>query len=225
MTLSAIVPGEVWHARQPLRFGPLELTTRMTVVRLRAGGLWVHSPIAPTPALCAALRDLGEVRFVVAPNRSHHLFFRAFLETQPHARGWVAPGLKDKRPDLAEFPELRGPLPWDDELAPHFIAGLPIIDETVWFHAATRTLILTDLLFAFGRDNARLTRFVARLLGVLDHVGMSRTMKLAVRDRNALAASVRPLLALPVDRIILAHDQIVTDEASLRLRRAFDWLQ
>lgn len=30
------------HAQQPLKFGPVELATRMTVVRLSDGSLWVH---------------------------------------------------------------------------------------------------------------------------------------------------------------------------------------
>ncbi|MEM6422136.1 MAG: DUF4336 domain-containing protein, partial [Pseudomonadota bacterium] len=30
-------------------FGVLPFTTRMTVVRLGSGGLWLHSPVQPTP--------------------------------------------------------------------------------------------------------------------------------------------------------------------------------
>lgn len=224
MKLEAVVPGKIWHAQQPLRFGPLAIRTRMTVVRLRDGRLWIHSPIAPSPHIDRSLRDLGDVRYVVAPNRSHHLFLKAFLQAHPEASVWLVPGLHGKDQDLAELPELQGRPPWDDELVPYSIGGLPIIGETVWFHDETGTLILTDLLFCFGRDNPWPVRATAGVLGVLDKLGMSRTMKLAVRDREALAASVRPLLALPVERIVLAHDQIITDQARSRLEQAFRWL-
>lgn len=30
-------------------YGMLPFTTRMTVVRLKSGGLWLHSPVRPTP--------------------------------------------------------------------------------------------------------------------------------------------------------------------------------
>ena len=48
--------------------------TRMTVVRLSDGGLFLHSPIRLDGGLRAQLDALGEVRAIVAPNRFHHLF-------------------------------------------------------------------------------------------------------------------------------------------------------
>lgn len=73
--LSVLVNDQVWHVQQPLKFGPMSISTRMTVVRLADGTLWVHSPVQPTPGLTAELSNLGVVRYVVAPNKSHHLFF------------------------------------------------------------------------------------------------------------------------------------------------------
>lgn len=225
MALVPIVPERIWHCQQPLRFGPVAIATRMTVVRLRDGSLWVHSPIAPSPVLTRELGRLGSVRYVVAPNRSHHLFFRSFLDAHPGARGWVAPGLAAKRADLAEFPVLGAGMPWEPELAGRFIEGLPLINETVWFHAESGTLILTDLLQAIDPARSLVVRMAARLLGVLGEPGMSRTMRMAIRDRRALRASIEPLLALPVERIVLAHDTIIEDHAVHRLSQAFAWLE
>ena len=223
--LNCIVPNTLWHATQPLKFGPLVLTTRMTVVRLRSGPLWVHSPITPTAQLLDELKALGEVRFVIAPNKSHHLFFLPFLQAQPSAQGYVAVGLESKRPDLHGFAQIPLEPPWGGDLQGFFIEGLPLLNETVWFHKESGTLIVTDLLFCFSQQNQRLTSVVATLLGVNGKLGMSRTMKLAVRDRRALARSVALLLALPVQRVIVAHDQIVDDRAAQRLAQAFAWLR
>lgn len=223
--LHALVPGQIWHARQPLRFGPVELATRMTIVRLQDGGLWVHSPIMPTAELVAAVRELGDVRHVVAPNRSHHLFFLPFLAAFPGAEGWIAPGLSEKRPDLRGYAELGDGAPWAAELHPYFIRGLPLLEETVWFHAGTGTLVLTDLLFRVGTNPSPWVRIAARTLGIYRRLGMSRTMKLAVRNKVQLAASIAPLLSLPVQRIVLAHDSVVDTDASAQLRAAFEWLR
>jgi hypothetical protein len=46
----------LWVAAAPLSFLGLHLGTRMTVVRLAGGELWVHSPIAATPELNASCR-------------------------------------------------------------------------------------------------------------------------------------------------------------------------
>jgi hypothetical protein len=224
MSLQCIVPDTLWHATQPLRFGPIALSTRMTVVRLQDGSLWVHSPITPSSDLTRDLAGVGHVRYVIAPNRSHHLFFLPFLEVHPSAAGFVAPGLDAKRPDLRRFPRVPAVAPWSGELQGFFIEGLPVLNETVWFHHASGTLVITDLLFCFSTESTGLTGLVARVLGVRGTLGMSRTMKLLVKDRAALKRSADALLALPVQRIIVAHDEIIDRHAAEKLRKAFAWL-
>ena len=225
MALHELVPNSIWYAQQSLHFGPIKIQTRMTVIRLQDGALWVHSPIEPTTNLLAELSSLGEVRYVLAPNRTHHLFFRRFLKSFPQARGFVAPGLAEKVNDLSQYPVVPTPEPWQDELQSWFIDGLPVLSETVWFHEYTGTLLLTDLLFCFGTNNTGLATLVARLLGVYDRLGMSLTMKLMTKDKQALRRSIEPLLSLPVQRIVLAHDQIIEEQPTIRLKEAFEWLR
>jgi len=224
MALECIVPNSLWHAQQRLTFGPISLTTRMTVIRLRDGSLWVHSPITPTHKIVGELQRIGVVRYVVAPNRGHHLYFLAFLDACPSAEGFIAEGLGVKRPDLARFPETPREAPWGREIPGFFVEGLPILNETAWFHTETGTLILTDLLFCFSVKNRGLTALVSKLLGVRGKLGMSRTMKFMVKDRLALKKSVAPLLSLPIQRVIVAHDQIIDEEPVAKLAQAFSWL-
>ena len=224
MSLQCLVPSTLWHATQRLKFGPISILTRMTVVRLSDASLWVHSPIAPTSELMNDLAAIGPVRWVVAPNRSHHLFLLPFLAAHPSAKGYIAPGLETKCPDLKHLVHLPASAPWSSDLTAFVIQGLPILNETVWFHPSTGTLIVTDLLFSFSTQNQGLTRLVARLLGVYGSVAMSRTMKLLVKDKAALRKSVAPLLALPVTRIIMAHEQVISDQCTQKLASAFEWL-
>ncbi len=227
MRMESIVPGRIWHAQQGLRIGPLSVTTRATFVKLADGSVWVHSPISPTPELQADLAQVGPVRYVVAPNRSHHLFFAQFLEAFPQAHGYVAPGLAEKRPDLAVHSVLdtRTVQPWSGELSSVLVEGLPVLNETVWFHDASGTLIITDLLFCFGPHNTGLGRLSARLLGVYGRLGMSRAMKFMVKDRAALARTASWLLSRDVRRIVLGHDQIIEHDARDKLTRAFEWIR
>lgn len=170
----------IWSIQEPVRFGPLRIRTRMTVVRLDDGALWIHSPLAPAPNLTEALDSLGRVRYVVAPNKSHSLFFESFLAAYPAAEGYAAPGLGRKLGhDRYAVPGRADP--FGPHLTPYFIAGLPVLNETVWYHTASRSLILSDLLFCFGEDNQPLMRLVARMLGVYKTLGMSRSMRWATR--------------------------------------------
>lgn len=223
--LHSVVPDQIWCATQPLTFGPITIRTRMTAIRLVDGSLWVHSPVAPTPALVGALQALGPVRHVLAPNRSHHLFVAPFLAAFPGATAHAAPGLSAKRPDLAHLPTL-GPEAvdrWAPDLRGVYAHGLPILNETAWFHGTSGTLVVADLLFRFGADNPSLTRAVASLLGVRERLAMSRTMKLCVKDRAAFAGFARALLELPVRRIVVAHDSIVETSARAQLEDALHW--
>lgn len=86
-------------------------------------------------------------------------------------------------------------------------------------------MVLTDLLFSFGETNRGVTALVAKLLGVFGKLGMSRTMKLATKDKQALARSVLPMLSLPVQRVIVAHDQIIDEQSMAKLAQAFAWLR
>ena len=224
MELHELITNRIWYAQQRLHFGPIEIQTRMTVIRLRDGALWVHSPIDPTPSLVAELSSLGDVRYVLAPNRTHHLFFRRFLKSFPQATGFVAPGLAKKVNDLSQYAVIPTPGPWRDELRSWFIDGLPVLSETVWFHEDTGTLLLTDLLFSFGTNNTGLAKLVAKLLGVYDRLGMSLTMKLMTKDKQALRRSIEPLLLLAVQRIVLAHDQVIQEQPRIKLTEAFEWL-
>jgi hypothetical protein len=75
----------VWVADAPFSFFGVRLGTRMTVVRLRDGGLFVHSPVPLTPALRAEVDALGSVRHIVAPNIAHHLYVGEWKEAYPDA--------------------------------------------------------------------------------------------------------------------------------------------
>ena len=69
------VERDIWVADGPsVPFFGFRYPTRMTVVRLADGGLWVCSPIALSPPLAEAVNVIGPVRHLVSPNKIHHLF-------------------------------------------------------------------------------------------------------------------------------------------------------
>ena len=82
---------DIWIADGPVVTAALgfHFPTRMAVIRLRDGGLFVWSPVALTAELRAGVEALGAVRHIVAPNALHDLFLaewgRAFPGAQLHA--------------------------------------------------------------------------------------------------------------------------------------------
>lgn len=199
----------LWEHRSSCRYKTFWLFRRMTVVRLGDGGLWLHSPNALDEALRAELAELGEVRFVVAPNTHHHGHLADYRSAYPAALHVGAAGLPAKRPDL-RFDAVLGegaPL-WGEELLTQPIAGMPQLNESVFFHPASRTLLTTDLLFCFGPADPWRTRLLGRLDGTYGQPAVSRDLRWRlIADREACRRSLDALAEWPAERLLMAHAQ------------------
>lgn len=226
--LVPFVPDRMWTAWRPLRFYGIEMGTRMTVLRLGDGSLWVHSPIAPEPDLAAELEALGPVRFVVAPSRLHHLYLRSFADRFPGARLYGSPRLPEKRRDLA-FDAVLGDEPdpaWGGELDACALRGHPYLDEVVFLDRPSRTLIVADLCEEGSAEWPLGSRVLARIGGIYERHAPPRDVKLLFRlgDRRAAGRSLARILAWDFDRLVLAHGRLIEAGARELLRRAFAFL-
>ena len=216
----------LWVAERPQTFYGLPVGTRMTVVRLAGDRLLLHSPVALDTGLRAELDALGRVSFAVAPNRVHHLHAGEVATAYPGTRLWVAPGLERKRPDL-RFEAVLGddaPAEWRDEVAQVFFRGRPYENEVVFFHRASRTLVMCDLAFNFGPRSPAPTRILMKLLRSYGRFGPSTLDPLLIRDRRAARESLERILAWDFDRVIVAHGDVLESGGRELLRRGYSWL-
>lgn len=221
-TLQAVAD-DVWMAQQVLaKPGRVRIPINMTVLRLRDGALLLHAPIAIDDALAAALDALGPVRHVVAPNSFHHLYVAPCLQRYPQAALYLAPGLPQKRPDLKPAGVLgAGALPWDSELDTLTIEGAPKLREVAFFHRASRTLLVTDLLFNMTHPATATTGLVLRMMGTYRRLAVSRAWRFYTKDRRAQQPTLEALLTWPFQRIIPAHGSVYDGAApSLPAREA-----
>jgi hypothetical protein len=216
---------DVWVAQAPLRFYGIPFGTRMTVVRLRNGALWLHSPIGIDAALERALRELGEVRFVVSPNKLHHLYLADAQAAFPEAELYAPPGLSRKRPKLRFEGELWDAprLGWADEIDQLVVRGSSVMEEVVFLHRASRTLIVGDLCMYFGPESPWLTRLVARAGGMYDRPRVPPDWQWTFRRQAATRRSFERLLSWDYERVILAHGRLIEDGAKDVFRRSYAW--
>ena len=216
----------IWVTERPQRFYGLEVGTRMTVIRLADGSLLLHSPVELDAELRRELEAVGRVRFAVAPNRVHHLYAGEVAKVYPGARLWVGPGLERKRPDLV-FAGVLGdeaPAEWKDEVDQTFFRGRPYENEVVFFHRASRTLIMCDLAFNFGPRTAAPTRLLMKLLRSYGRFGPSTLDPLLIRDRRAARRSLERILAWDFDRVVVAHGDVLESGGHQALRQGYSWL-
>ncbi len=217
----------LWVFDRPLRVVGVSIGTRMSVIRLDDGGLWLHSPVALDAETRADLASLGEVRFVVAPNKVHHFFVAPYRDAYPEAELWAAPGLPEKKKALP-FDHVLGNAPpdaWADEIDQLLFAGAPTINECLFLHRRTRTLLVTDLAMNFAAGEPLLTRFFLRVMGLHRGFAASRMVKRLVRDREAARGSLEQLLAWDFDRVIVTHGIVLPQSGRRLMRETWGWLR
>lgn len=226
--LTPFAPG-LWLADGPIaEVAGFRYPTRMAVIGLSDGGLFLWSPVALTDALAAAVSALGPVRHIVPPNSLHHLHAGPWKQVFPEATLWAPPGLRAKRPDLAFDADLGDAPPpaWAADLDQVAVAGNAITTEVVFFHRPSGAALFTDLLQQFHPGwftgwRALVAR-LDRMTGPMAQV--PNKFRLAFRDRPAARASLARIRAWPADRVLMAHGEPVEADGAAFIARAFDFL-
>lgn len=227
------VADNVWTVDGPLiRFGPagfkMPFPTRMTIIRLGDGGLFVHSPTALPDALKGEVESIGAVRFIVGPNRLHYSWIADWRAAFPKAEIWLAPRIREQAGERIAFPthDLEGSsgYPWDSEIATLLVAGR-YMSEVVFFHRLSRTLVLTDLIENFEPQKLSFLQRLLTWVGAAQdpHGSMPRDMRLNYA-RDVLRVAVETMIGWNPERITLAHGRWYERDGAAELRRAFSWL-
>lgn len=231
------IADDAWIVDGPLiRFGmpwpKMPFPTRTTLLRLPGGRLFVHSPTPLSPALRDAVARLGTPAWIVGPNRIHYWWIPEWHAAYPDADVYLAPRIREQAGGRIDFDTrpLDGETgyPWDGAIDTLPVRG-SFMTEVVFFHRASRTLVLTDLIENFERDRlgAWWMRALTRLGGAQDpHGSMPRDMRPAYggRHRYGLRAAVERMIAWNPERVVLAHGRWYERDGVAELRRAFAWL-
>lgn len=220
----------LWLADGPVvRWLTMPFPTRMVICRLGGGDLFIHSPVALTSRLHDFVENVGNPRYLVSPNKLHHLFIPQWQEAFPDALCFAPPGLAAKRADLRFAGNLSDePEPvWEREIDQVVFSGSRLVDEVVFFHKASRTLILGDLVQ--NHDPTTLAwphRLLARLGGMLAPKGRTPLdFRLSFYGRRDLARKAfEKIRQWKPQAVIMCHGLPVLDDADHFLEQAFAWL-
>ncbi|MEA5450029.1 DUF4336 domain-containing protein [Leptolyngbya sp. CCNP1308] len=221
----------LWVAEQPLRYFGLSIGTRMTVIRLARNELVIISPIQVGDDLVGELDELGTVRHIIAPNLYHYLFAPEFKAAYPAATFWATAGLRAKQPGLAidQVIESGASSPWNgidclffDGFKTLSPSGPDPLDEWIFFHSASRTLILTDTAFFFDRSFPWLTQLVTRVGGGYKSLSPSLLERISTTDKPTVRAAAQQVLKWDFERVIMAHGSIVEQGGKEQFKRGYE---
>ena len=221
-------PG-IWDHAELVSFCGVSLPHRMTIIRLRDGSLLLHSPTRCDRATKEALSRLGEVAHIVAPNGMHDLFLENYRTEFPKARLWIPAGVDKyfaKIPDAEHLPESDEDVPWRRDLSYVTVQGIPRLNECAFFHPASGSLILADLLFNIERHNSAFIKMAARLGGFYRKLAMPSDIKwFLIRDKEAFRRSIQNVLSFPFANVVIGHGGNVIGGGREAFGRAFAWLR
>jgi hypothetical protein len=224
---------ELWVADGGIvSFFGYDYPTRMAVVRLEDGGLWLWSPIALGRGIEEEVRALGPVLYLVSPNRLHHLFLAEWSAAFPDATLWGTAST------VARFPKLgftgiladEASRDWSGQIDQFYFDNSPFLDELLFFHRKSRTAIIADLSQPFSKAFLkahwpRWLQWVAKRIRMVEGWGYPPIeLRLTFRHRAAARAKVKALIAEDPERVVVAHGEIVRSDGAAYLARAFAWL-
>jgi hypothetical protein len=207
--------------------GGFHFPTRMTALPLGHGEIALVSPVPIDDAVARRIDALGKVTFLLAPNLHHDLYLAAASQRYPEAHVLLPAGLATKHSALPVAGTLDGELPAPLARAVEVIRieGAPSVDEHVFFHRASGTLVVADLVFNLVQPRGFWANVVLWLVGCHGRLGQSRAWRLFVKDAGLMTQSVQRVLALPLRTLVMAHGDVVRTDAPAQLATALRrWL-
>lgn len=227
------VDRRLWVAEQPFKYLGLEVGTRMTVILQSDRSLLLISPIKINSDLKQQLDNLGTVKYIIAPNLFHHLYLEQSQQLYPQAKIIAPIGIETKQPNLEiALTFERDLIDFNDELEYIPFHGFQVfippkiaqMNEIVFFHPDSKTLIITDSAFNFDRNFSPITQLATRIIGSNRSLKPSWLEKIATQDKETTRKAMDKILAWDFQQVIMAHGNIVSENAKEKLIAGYQWL-
>lgn len=222
----------VWIVDGPnVRDMGVMFTTRMIVVKLANGSLWVDSPVPVPFETLQRITELGPVSYLVAATPRHVWRLEAWHTLFPQAQLWA--------PRTTPFTLKKGHLPlagtlsdaphpeWADDFDQLAFKGNPLIEEVLFFHRASHTVILDDLIQIHPIVKGKpLRNALFKLEGVASpYGGVGLDIRMSFTHRDLARRSLEKLLLWDFDKLIIAHGVCIEHDAKPFVAQAFHWLR
>lgn len=203
--------------------GGFHFPTRMVIVRLPNGELWVWSPVAFSPELAAKVAERGTVAHLICPNHLHNMSITDWAQVFPDATIWVEPRLYKKRPDLQNARALDGSnlSTWQRQIDRRLLKN-HITNEYVFHHIPSKTMIITDILQSLPQNWFQGWRGLIAKMDLMTQPTPTIPRKYRVGFKGIdNHETIQWMLNADAERIIIAHGPITQTNAPALLRTAF----
>lgn len=222
----------IWTVEGPIVWDMgLEFPTRMTVVKLSDGSVWVSSPVPVPFETLKRINELGNIRYLIAATPRHIWRLDSWHTLFPEAQLWIAryTAVTLKKGDLPITGILSDtpPAAWAADMEQLVFKGNPLLSEVLFYHKQARTVLLDDLIQSNPPLEGRTFRNAVFKLagGLAPQAGVGRDMRLTFFDRDLARQSLQRLLSWDFDKLIIAHGACIDSDAKQYIEKAFRWLE
>lgn len=231
--LEELVPGAIWRVPGYFTQGstsPFLKFMYATLVRLSDGRLVLFNPVPLPAAVLQEIRALGEVSHIVVPLKFHNRFIAQTCATFPAAKCIGVPG-HQVNPPSAKL-HFDGFLKPGETLFPEDLDQVELgghqFEETAFYHRASKTAILHDMLYGCLPDVPGSTfwaRLYAMAWGVPDTVGLPAYHPMMISNLLAMQRALPKMLRWDSERVVSAHvpTHAVARDGQAVLQRVFGW--
>ena len=225
-TLTA-VDDKVWTVTGTIHMPVGDFERRMTVVRLRDGGLVVYSAIALDEPQMAQLESLGHMAWLVVPGDDHRLDAKTWLQRYPTMHVAAPAGAREKAlevvPVASTAPDFGDPdVQWVS------VPGTRAHEAALAVRGAKGTTLVVNDLIANLRHEHGFSGWLLRLMGFAgDEPNIPGVRRLAmVKDSTALAEQLLAWSQIAdLHCVLVSHGEPIVDNPRGELRRLADSLR
>lgn len=172
--------------------------------------VYIISPGPFNEQVINSIKELEKQIIVIAPNNCHHFHLPLMKKEFPNAKFYGPKRAIDQ--SKVRLDPLSKLLDQNSELKGQFVKGNKALSETVFYHENSKTLFITDLCFNMHHEMNFLTGFWLKLAGVYKKLGMSKLVKVTIKDKKEFKESLESLLSFPFERVLLNHGDEITRE-------------
>lgn len=224
------IDSNIWTYTGPnIVFAGTSMHTRMTIVRLSNGALWIHSPTTLNQNSIATIEQIGgDVAALVAPNKFHYLYIDEWRNRYPNAQVFAERMLKKKIPALDDDQLLTNTPDalYAQDIDQVVFNGNRLFEEVVFFHKQSRSLILTDLMINLDTQHMRwLPKMFLKFEGAtFPNGGVPRLYRWMTTNKAHAKAAYDTIRAWQPERLLFCHGEAFATAAQAKLDQEFAYL-
>jgi hypothetical protein len=225
--LQEYIPNSIWLKEYPIRFAGCRFDARMVVVRLSDGRLMIQSPCPIDETTKSEIDSLGTVAVIVAPGNYHYLNVQSAQEAFADAETHICPRVEKKDSSLS-YTKVLGDEPdavWASDFDQVLVRGTRFINEVAFFHRASKTLILVDLIENYGDETTQpkgwLKFWWKMIFRMWNSPKPAPEYQMGWKDKALAKSCLEKILSWDFDKIIISHGDLIENDAQQIARTAW----